>query len=257
MLPGVENLVETMEALLARHERVALQFSGGKDSMAALFLLRPWLERITVYWLNTGDSFPETLSTIEATREQVDIPHFVEINSDARAWREQNGDPSDIVPTFSTPLARLMGFGELKVSDRFDCCWSNVMRPMYERMKADGVTLIIRGTKAVDMPNLPVRSGQTVEGVEFFLPLEAWTHDDVLAYLAKVGAPLHSCYEDGFHGVDCMHCTAWWNEGHFRFLKKNHPQTFKVVFDRVASIAGAVDKHLTDLTSLADLGAQK
>jgi 3'-phosphoadenosine 5'-phosphosulfate sulfotransferase (PAPS reductase)/FAD synthetase len=257
MLPGVENLVETMEALLARHERVALQFSGGKDSMAALFLLRPWLERITVYWVNAGDSFPETLRAIEATREQVKIPHFVEVRSDARAWREQNGDPSDIVPTYSSPLGMLMGFGNVKVSDRFSCCWSNVMAPMYQRMKEDGVTLVIRGSKLADMPNLPMRSGQVVDGMELFLPLEQWSHEDVLSFLVDVDAFVHECYEGGHHGVDCMTCTAWWNEGHFKLLKKNHPETFRLVFDRVAVIAGAVDKHLDNLAALAELGEQK
>ena len=46
------------------HERVALELSGGKDSVACLYLLRHQLHKITVYWLNTGDAYPETLDVI-------------------------------------------------------------------------------------------------------------------------------------------------------------------------------------------------
>jgi len=243
-----------VEALLARHARVALQFSGGKDSLACLYLLRPWLERITVYWVNARDALPETLRVINECRAW--IPHFVEISTNVVEWRERNGYPSDLVPTYSTPVGRLLGFGTLKVTDRFTCCAANIMQPMHERMRADGITLIIRGQKLVDMPTVPVRSGQAIDGVEFFFPLEDWTHEEVLRYLAEAVAPVHPCYENGVQGVDCMHCTAWWNEGHFRFLKQRHPDAFDEVIGRVGEIARALDTHVDDLRALSDLSGE-
>lgn len=238
-------LAERIEAVIARHERVALHFSGGKDSMASLYLLRPWLDRLTVYWVNTGDAMPESASIMEKCREF--IPHFVEVKTDVSAWRAEHGNPSDIVPTYSTPLGRLMGFGTIKISDRFTCCWNNVMRPMYDRMKADGITCLIRGQKLVDMPSVPFKSGDRADGFEFFYPVEDWTNEEVLAYLREVGAPLHSCYALGSAGVDCMHCTAWWNENHFEYLKTHHPETHGRVVKLVGEIAGAIRKNMTHL----------
>ena len=42
-------------SILDRHERIALQFSGGKDSLALWGLMRPHLDRVVVYHVDTGD----------------------------------------------------------------------------------------------------------------------------------------------------------------------------------------------------------
>jgi 3'-phosphoadenosine 5'-phosphosulfate sulfotransferase (PAPS reductase)/FAD synthetase len=58
---------------IERHKpgKAVLQFSGGKDSLACLLLLRPWWDRLTVMWVNTGAAFPETLELMEAVRSRV------------------------------------------------------------------------------------------------------------------------------------------------------------------------------------------
>lgn len=236
-----------VEAVFGRHRKVALQFSGGKDSMACLYLLRPWLDQITVYWVNTGDALPETVEAIEKCRAF--IPHFQEVRSDSLAWRAEHGIPSDLVPTFSTPMGRLFGFSDIKVADRFACCTANVMLPMYERMKADGVTCIIRGQKACDSAKVPLRSGDTADGFEFFYPLEQWTHQQVLDYLKGQDAPLHPCYEIGPTGVDCAHCTAWWDESHFDFIRLRHPDLHAEVMQDVRKVARLVGVHARHLNA--------
>jgi len=244
------DFVARVEDVLARHQRVALQFSGGKDSMACLFVLKPWLDRITVYWVNAGDPLPETVEAINACRPL--IPHFVEIQSDVKGWRGEHGMPSDLVPTFATPIGRMFGMAEVKVVDRFSCCMANVMMPMYQRMKADGVTCIIRGQKDCDAQKVPLRSGDVSDGFEFFYPIERWSHADVLAYLKAQGAPLHPCYEHGEIGVDCAHCTAWWDESHFEFIRKRHPGLHLAVMRDVRTIANMVDVHLQHLNRALD-----
>ncbi|HXC41315.1 MAG TPA: phosphoadenosine phosphosulfate reductase family protein [Burkholderiales bacterium] len=242
------SLQDAVADVLARHEKVALQFSGGKDSMACLFLLRPWLDRITVYWTNTGDPIPETVEVIEACKAW--IPRFEEIRSDAPAWWEQNGHPSDLVPTYSTPLGRVMGFSGLKVSDRFTCCAANVMIPMFNRMKADRITCIIRGQKLCDMPTVPLRSGDVSDGFEVFYPIEQWSHEDVLAYLKAEGAPLHPCYSEGTTGVDCAHCTAWWDESHIAFIRERHPEAHRTVIRHIRLVTAEIAKHARHLDAI-------
>lgn len=239
-----------VEAVLGRHRKVALQFSGGKDSMACLYLLRPWLDWITVYWVNTGDALPETVEAIERCRAF--IPHFEEIRSDALAWRAEHGMPSDLVPTFATPMGRLFGMSEAKVVDRFTCCTANVMLPMFERMKADGVTCIIRGQKLADAAKVPLRSGDVSDGFEFFYPIERWSHQDVLDYLRAQDAPLHACYELGSVGVDCAHCTAWWDESHFEFIRLRHPELHAEVMRDVSQIRKLVAVHARHLNAALD-----
>ena len=69
------------------------------------------------------------------------------------------------------------------------------MIPLWERIVADGNTLVIRGIKAVDLPRLPVLDGQVVDGIGFLLPLPGRSHAEVFAYLRSVGAPLSRVYE--------------------------------------------------------------
>src|SRR5687767_12018420 len=65
----------------------ALWFSGGKDSMACLYLLRDRLSEIAVLWANTGKNYPELLQTVAHAKAM--CPHFIEVKTDRDAqWRE-------------------------------------------------------------------------------------------------------------------------------------------------------------------------
>ena len=231
--------------VFSKHENIALQLSGGKDSVCALYYLSNYVDRFTVYWMNTGDALPETIEIIN--RCKAICPNFVEVTSDVKTWRDEFGTPSDLTPTSSTPIGRALGFGAFKVSDRFSCCFTNIMKPMHDRMIEDGVTCIIRGQKRCDSPKQVYHNGEFGDGFEFFYPLENWTHQEVLDYLKERGAPIHPCYKNGVTGVDCAHCTAWWNESHFGFIKERHPEVHKDVMAKLRKIRTAVRKHLRHL----------
>lgn len=231
----------------------ALQFSGGKDSLAVLYLSRDILDEITVYHVDTGDQYPETRAVIDEVSKW--IPHLIVIKSDAVAWREVNGMPSDLVPTNSTWHGNLMGFGDVRLSDKFSCCFNNMMLPMYQRMKADGIKTIIRGTKKADMPALPVSHGSVIDGFEILHPIETWTDEDVHSYLREVGAPVADYYADLTGSAsDCLGCTAWWSESRAGYLKKAHPVVFHEYMDSLKKIKAAALDALSELD--AELAAE-
>ena len=236
---------------IARHERIALQFSGGKDSLACLYLMRPWLDQITVYWLNTGRPYPETLRTLEAVKPF--IPHFVEITSDVDAVHEQYGIPSDIVPASSTPLGRLVGHNAPAIQDRYSCCFQTVMRPLHERMLADGVTLIIRGQRNDDPLKPALRSGMVDGGIEYLFPIEDWTARQVLAFLREQNAPVPRFYEVLDEAPDCLTCSAWWEKGAAKYLKRYHGDAYREVQARLELIRGAVGPHIQDFNDEVEL----
>jgi phosphoadenosine phosphosulfate reductase len=60
-----------MADVIARHERIVLQFSGGKDSLASLQMVRDHWAKITVAWVNSGDVFPETIELMDTVRARV------------------------------------------------------------------------------------------------------------------------------------------------------------------------------------------
>src|SRR6185437_3691241 len=81
---------------LNHHEKIALSFSGGKDSLACLYLLRDHLHRLTVYHVDTGDLMPETQGIVSQVEAM--CPNFVRIHSDARGRIAEYGYPTDLLP---------------------------------------------------------------------------------------------------------------------------------------------------------------
>jgi 3'-phosphoadenosine 5'-phosphosulfate sulfotransferase (PAPS reductase)/FAD synthetase len=236
---------------LTAYRNPALQFSGGKDSLACLYLLRHQLENLTVYWVNPGDTCPETVAVVQAIRPW--IPRFVEIRSDVLAWRAKHGDPTDLVPASAHVLGVAYGMSDVPLSNRFDCCYANLMHPMHERMLADGVDAVIRGTKLCDTGKVPAE-GFTGH-YHVLLPIKHWTHEEVFAYLDEVGAPINPLYEHfkGLSAPECLSCTAWWDDGKAQYLKARHPERaaeYKVSLQRVRE---ALLTHLVDLNQ--EIGA--
>lgn len=230
---------------LTSYRRPALHFSGGKDSLACLYLLRDQLDKLAVYWVNTGDQCPETASVVEAVRGW--IPNFIEVGTDSRAWRAQHGNPTDLAPANSHWLGVAYGLSDSPLVNRFDCCFHNLMRPMHERMIADGVDAVIRGTKLADTGRIP-HEGPTGD-YDVILPIKSWSHEQVFEYLRSVGAPVNPIY-DHFKAIsapECMTCTAWWDDGKAEYLRVKHPQALPEYRVSLQRIREALKSHLQEL----------
>lgn len=238
---------------LDRHEgRIALSYSGGKDSTATLWLLRDHLHRMTVYHVDTGDQLPEVREVIAQVRAM--CPQFVVIETHKEEWVKANGLPSDLVPHSSHWIGQAMAEGRTRLVERYTCCSRNLMFPLFERIKADGCTLLIRGTKASDMAKLPARSGDVGDGVEMLYPIETWSDAEVLEYLRREGAPISRVYTDGKfrHAPECARCTAWWTEPMAPYLREYHPALYA---DYAARMAAVRDEVLPSIGALsAELG---
>jgi 3'-phosphoadenosine 5'-phosphosulfate sulfotransferase (PAPS reductase)/FAD synthetase len=204
------------EAALSRHKRICLSISGGKDSTAAAFLLRRHWHRLRFYHYDTGDLLPEVRDVV---RELAGIlPNLTTVRGDIAAAIAANGLPSDLVPHSAHVVGQAMAEGP-RIVGRYDCCWNNLMNPIYQRIRRDGHTLLIRGTKRADMNRLPMRSGQMLDGIELLLPLEDWSNADVMDYLREQGAPVSTAYEHFEDMPECATCSAWWHEKRAAYLR--------------------------------------
>lgn len=232
---------EQIEAAFGRHVQVGFQFSGGRDSTAALFRLRPWWRRMRVYHLNTGDQFPETRAVV---REVGQLLAVHTINTDVQTVREQHGLPSDLIPINNHVLGRATTGETFKIVDRYECCARALMIPMHERMLADGITLIVRGQRADEFHQAPTRSGDTDGRVELLFPIEDWSAADVDRFIADNRLPVAPYYAAGLpEAPECMGCTAWWGDGRLTYLRERHPEQFAAVRGKIGLIRAAIDRQ--------------
>ena len=234
-------MTQVVQDAFRRHSKVALQFSGGKDSLAILYLLRDYWQNLTVYFCESGAALPETLELVE--RVKAEVPHFVTVQGRQPTTIQDYGFPSDLVPCVSTLFGRrLAGDTGVPMNDRYTCCALSIMAPLHERMQADGITLIIRGQRNSDAQKSPVRSGMTVEGFEFLLPIEDWTDDQVFDFLAAEKVEIPRFYRAGMSSApDCINCTAWLEHGLPAYLKQFYP-------DEAALQALRLEKQADEIT---------
>lgn len=223
-----------MNTLFDRHQRVAFHFSGGRDSTAALYLMRPYWDRMTVYHLDTCDQFPETAAVVQRVAQ--DVP-LVRVVSDVPAFRATHGLPSDLTPADNTLLGRAVTANAVKIIGSYDCCTRARMLPMHERMMKDGITAIIRGQRGTDYEAPLAASGQVVAGVELCFPIHDWTAERVMAYLRAHDLPVAPFYERGLTTApECFGCTGRMWERRLSYIAQHHPGEFQAVLKNVAIV---------------------
>lgn len=232
-----------IDAAFARHERIAFHFSGGRDSTAALYAMRPYWGRMKIYHIDTGDQFPETVRVVNAVEK--DVGHIERLYSDVHAVRREFGFASDVVPVDNQAgLGTAMSGRVIKIIPRYECCARTLMLPMHQRMLNDGVTLIVRGQRDAEFSAPLTRSGFTDGQVELLFPIQHWSNSDVMAFIKVNQLPLAPYYDAGMkQAPECMRCTAWWGEGRMRYLRENHPEQHAQASQLMRAIKGEIDRQ--------------
>jgi 3'-phosphoadenosine 5'-phosphosulfate sulfotransferase (PAPS reductase)/FAD synthetase len=119
------------------HERAALMFSGGKDSLALGHLFKPYWQRLTVVHLDAGDLLPEMRELVAGVEAMV--PTFARITTNTSAWIEASRLlPSGLVPTKRHPGLRREGDEGPFIILAFDCCMQNRWKPWRDYLAANG-----------------------------------------------------------------------------------------------------------------------
>lgn len=233
--------------ILSKHEKIALQFSGGKDSIACLLLLKEHLHKITVFWLNTGDPLPETLRQIE--RVKAICPNFIEVKSNQEKYVAENGWPVDLLPIRNHPRAQaLTSQSKLPLQGFLGCCFDNIMFPLHKAAVDFGATLIIRGQKLSDHHKSPVKSGDIVDGIEYLFPIENWDDKKVLEFIE--GSDLkQENHAFAASSLDCWSCTAYRQEHKWQlpYLGKFHPEKASILKSRLILIKQEIESEMQHL----------
>lgn len=244
---------DAIEKVMERHERAVLMCSGGKDSMATLYLMEKYLPKIIVLWVNTGAAFPEVIKLMHDVKNSV--PNFLEIQTNQPENVEMHGYPSENVPVNYTAVGQILsGKKPIKIQSYVDCCNRNIWAPSFDAALKTGATLIIRGQRNSELLKGPLRSGMVENGIEYLYPIETWSREEVLAYLTerKFRVPEH--YSLAATSLDCWSCTAYCYEHKDKldYMKDKHPEWFEEYRSRLQRIRDAISIETKTLDRLLE-----
>jgi phosphoadenosine phosphosulfate reductase len=270
--------------MLGAHRNAVLQFSGGKDSTALMHLARPWLERITVVFADTGATFPHLLRHVEDTCRRLGA-HLVIVRPpvDVIAHTREHGLPADVVPVEASAVARLfLNPPPAQILQPYtQCCGAMLWEPMLRYTREHAVDLVLRGSKRSDRRRVGVGARIEAEGVTYESPLWDWSDDDVYAYLAEQGAELPEHYgilsQDGREralaqkdgrerpgvsgrgindSLDCWLCTAHLahhGEEKLRYIRASYPDLWPVVAERVRAVQAVLGGAMAEIDPALDV----
>jgi 3'-phosphoadenosine 5'-phosphosulfate sulfotransferase (PAPS reductase)/FAD synthetase len=220
----------------------ALLFSGGKDSLACLYLNKHRWDEILVIWVNTGAIYPEMQEYMDGWKKK--LPLFWEVKSNQPEQVKKNGWPVDVLPINNTELGQqLTGESGPLLQPYLSCCAENIWIPLHTAVLSSGVKYVIKGQRVADGRKSTSRNGSIVDGVEYQMPIEDWSDEQVMSYLKEVGAELAPGYKQGEKtGRDCWDCTAYLDENKKRI--ENLPEERKLeIKRRLGIIKDAIDRQ--------------
>jgi phosphoadenylylsulfate reductase (thioredoxin) (EC 1.8.4.8) len=199
MVPAMNSLSEkvtagraALEGLLTRAEpgRVAVAWTGGKDSTVALALWREVLESrglgpLRALNLDTGLKFPEII----AFRDRL-----------AGEWGLELTIVRPEVDLSSYPVAR----------DKVACCRDLKIAPLSRALREADIAVLITGLREDEhaaragLPFLEERADPPHLRAN---PLADWTEMDIWAHILERGLPYCDLYLQGYRSLGCMPCT--------------------------------------------------
>ena len=235
-----------MQEFFNRHKKIALMFSGGKDSLACLHLMEQFLDKVLVVWVNTGANFPEIEALMAETRSKV--PNFLEIKTNQPESIKHRGHPVDVLPVNYTVLGQsVTSIKDFKLQGYFDCCSENFWIPCDREMRKLEVTGIIRGQRNSESHRAPIKSGHIEDGIEYYLPIESWTDTEVIDYLRSKDVVIDERLSMNHSSLDCWNCTAYLAESseRFKYIKKNHPKKYEAIVEIVKKIDNVITAEST------------
>lgn len=236
--------------MIEGHEKVGFAFSGGKDSLAALYFLRRFWPVMTVYWVDTGDSVPEVREVVERVRAEV--PNFKVVRGRQPETIASFGWPADTVPADTEFMGAVALGSKFMLQSRNQCCFQSLMLPLHKAMEEDGVTLLIRGQKNSDKRKAPVQSGDRAGSATLWFPISDWTDEQVFEFLVKEGVPVPEYYSQLKSSPDCLTCSAYLDEERGAFLRTRHPEAWDTVRFRVKLISAALRESQAELTKFLE-----
>lgn len=238
----------TQEAF-KRFKRLAVAFSGGKDSTVVLHIVRQYKPDIPVVFVNTTVEMPETLRFVRKLKEEWNL-NLVELKPKYTFW--------DVVEKYGLPSTRFLTRYRIQMAKKGltdiqgapKCCILLKEEPALQYYRKKGIECVFFGITWEESYN---RKWTIIKrGLLFYhvnhkhykcYPIGYFSEKDVWDYIEKYNLPVNEAYEK-VDRIGCITCTA------YKGWEKDMATLYPALYKKICKLLGV--KTLSDFTDRGD-----
>ena len=199
----IKNVVETSK------RPVTVSYSGGKDSLATLLLVRDTLNEFDVLFADTGLEFPETVDNVKQTANRLSLPLKIHSSGDSFWQSIDSFGPPTVEARWCCKVCKLGAITQLIEQNYENGCLTFIGQRKYESEIRANSEHIWKN------PSVGNQIGAT--------PIQNWTALHVWLYLFWKKAKYNPLYEEGFDRIGCWLCPSA-SMADFLRLSRIHPE---------------------------------
>jgi phosphoadenosine phosphosulfate reductase len=186
--------VSFVSNVAARYDLPAtVSYSGGKDSLATLLVVRKAIGDVPLIFVDTGLEFPETYENVDAAQKEYGL-QVLRVSGEQAFWNTFNRQgPPAVDFRWCCRVCKLEPVRGL-ISDQWGECLSFIGQRKYE--------------SATRMKSERVWRNSRVKNQLSAAPIQHWTALHVWLYLFREKAPYNPLYAQGLDRIGCFMCPS-------------------------------------------------
>ncbi len=189
-----DEAVRFVREVAGNCERPAnVSYSGGKDSLATLLVVKKALGSVPLLFIDTGLEFPETLENVAITAETYDL-EVIRASGEDAFWEEfERLGPPAMDYRWCCTACKLRPVRSL-IEERWGECLSFIGQRRYESLRRKESNRVFRNG--------------IVKNQISAAPIHNWTALHVWLYIFQEQAPWNPLYARGLDRIGCYMCPS-------------------------------------------------
>lgn len=191
-------------------DKLVVAFSGGKDSLLVLHLVRQYYPQVAVTFNNTGVEYPETGAFVKQIAKDWHLNLITTKPYKKTFW--------DCVKQYGFPMETKSSYLKSGKQYKAHCCYYLKEMPMKLAIRQNDWLGMFTGTTAIEsrVRMFAARDRGICSYIKHYNlckinPILWWTEEEVWDFIKQEGLPYNPLYDVGAHRIGCMPCTAYLN----------------------------------------------